>query len=89
MTLRQVQETKSYKTSIETDTDKFLKGLCSFQIWNIKRLLESAREKKKPLGSGSFEHLRICPEATIGKNPIPKEKQIAIFLDEHHFSYLA
>ena len=67
--------------------DKLLKGLCSFQIWNNKRLLKSAREKKKPLGSSSFEHLGICPEAIIGKNPIPKEKQIAIFLDENHFSY--
>ena len=86
MTLRQVQETKSYKTSIETDTDKLLERSMLLSNMEYKRLLESAREKKKSLGLGSFEHLCICPKAIIGKNPIPKEKQIATFLDEHHFS---
>ena len=48
MTLRWVQETKSSKTSVETNTGVTWKvyHICSLQIWNNKRLLKSSREKK-------------------------------------------
>ena len=36
-----------------------------------------------------MEHLGKCPEAIIGKNLIPKEKQVAIFLDNYNFNHLA
>ena len=40
-------------------------------------------------GSSPLEYLGIYPEAIIGKNPIPKDKQVAIFLDKHHFNHPA
>ena len=36
-----------------------------------------------------MEHLGKCLEAIIGKNLIPKEKQVAIFLDNYNFNHLA
>ena len=90
-TLRRVQETKSSKTLVETDTGVTWKvyHICSLQIWNNKRHLKSSREKKvnvnvrfKFIGT-----LGQCFEAIIGKNPIPKKKQVAICLDKYHFNH--
>ena len=38
-------------------------------------------------GWSSLEHLGKCPEAIIGKNSIPKEKKVSIFLDNYHFNH--
>ena len=53
----------------------YLKGQCSLQIWNNKRLLKVLEKR-----SNVQVHLVICP--IIGKNPILKEK----WFEEYHFT---
>lgn len=87
MKLRQFKKHNPVRPKKKLIQKSYSKGLCSLQIQNNKRLLQGAREKKKVTTRFKFiRDLGICLEATIGKNPIPNEKQlkkVTIFLEDY------